>query len=292
MSQQITPNEQLKPVLKTRKVRPWHRPAVQIFFFILVALITLNEALEKANLPEIPLLAGASLHAICPFGGVVSIYDFVTAGKFLQRIHESSFILMGAALILAVGFGPVICGWVCPLGTFQEWISKIGRKVLGKKFNHLIPEKVDNYLRYFRYVILALVLYYTVTSAKLVFQSYDPYFALFNFWSEEVAFTALLILGITIMLSFFMERPWCKYACPYGAFLGIFNLFRIFKIRRKASTCINCRLCDKACPMNIQVSEKKTVLNHQCITCMKCTSEEACPVANTVDLTTKGEKTS
>jgi len=26
------------------------------------------------------------------------------------------------------------------------------------------------------------------------------------------------------------------------------------------------------------------VLNHQCISCLKCTSEQACPVADTVEL--------
>ena len=52
----------------------------------------------------------------------------------------------------------------------------------------------------------------------------------------------------------FVERPFCKYACPYGAVLGVFNLFRIFGIKRRKSSCISCKACDKACPMNIDVS--------------------------------------
>ena len=83
-----------------------------------------------------------------------------------------------------------------------------------------------------------------------------------------------------------MERPFCKYACPYGAVLGVFNLFRIVKIRRNPSTCIDCKACDKACPMNIPVSTGGAVRNHQCIACLKCTSEQACPVKNTVAMTT------
>ncbi|WP_459930944.1 4Fe-4S binding protein [Desulfosporosinus burensis] len=110
-----------------------------------------------------------------------------------------------------------------------------------------------------------------------------------NFWSSEVALPSLIILGITISVSFFIERPWCKYACPYGAVLGLFNLFRIFRIQRKSSSCINCKACDKACPMNINVSTNNTVRNHQCISCLKCTSEHTCPVASTVEFSTKGE---
>ena len=119
-----------------------------------------------------------------------------------------------------------------------------------------------------------------------MFADIDPYFALFNFWSGEVTLTAIIILVVVLGLSLFVERPFCKYACPYGAVLGVFNLFRIFKIKRQTSTCIDCKRCDRDCPMNIVVSEGGVVRDHQCISCMKCTSEQACPVENTVAFTT------
>ncbi len=271
----------------SKKNKPWFRPVIQIFFFALVALISFNTFIEQFG-KKIPLVSDASLHAICPFGGVVSIYKFFTVGTFVQKIHESSFILMIIAFILAVAFGPVICGWVCPFGTFQEWIGKIGKKIFKRKYNTFIPAKFDKYLRFTRYILLALVIFQTATTAKLMFQGIDPYFALFNFWTGEVAIAAYIILGFTMFLSLFIERPWCKYACPYGAVLGIFNLFRIFKIRREKTTCTNCKACDKNCPMNIPVSSSVIVRDHQCISCLQCTSENSCPVENTVELTSKG----
>ncbi len=266
-----------------KKSKTWYRTAVQIFFFILVALTSLNELLAEKGL-AVPFLKKASLHAICPFGGVVSIYKFITAGSFVQKIHESSFVLMFIGFFLAILFGPVICGWVCPFGSYQEWIGKIGKKLFKKKYNNLIPEKIDQYMRYLRYGVLAVVIYITATTAKLVFQSVDPYHALFNFWSEEVSVTGLTVLGIFTVLALIIERPWCKYACPYGAVLGVFNLVRIFKIKRNAATCIQCKACDRACPMNIKVSRQDIVRNHQCISCLKCTSEYACPVKDTIEL--------
>lgn len=278
------------PILKTVKSRkPKTRFYVQTFFFFLVALITLNKALSEIGL-SIPYISNGSLHAICPFGGVASLYKFATAGTFVQKIHESSFVLMVIAFLLAILFGPVICSWVCPFGTFQEWLAKIGRKLFGKRFNHFIPASVDNVLRYLRYVVLFLVLYLTFTTTKLIFQDVDPYFALFQFWSDEVALSAFIILGATILLSLIIDRPWCKYACPYGAVLGIFNLFRVFKIRRLPSSCSDCKLCDRNCPMNITVSSGQAVLNHQCISCLSCTSENSCPISDTVEFTTKGGK--
>ncbi len=265
----------------TRKKRLWIRTAVQIFFFALIALISINHTLAESG-KSIPFLSSASLHGLCPFGGVVTIYKYITAGSFVQKIHESAFILMILGFLLALILGPVFCGWVCPLGSFQEWIAKIGKKIFKRRYNHFIPEKADKYLRYLRYLVAAWVIFVTARSATLVFANVDPYFALFNFWSSEVAIGGLVVLGVTILLSLFVERPWCKYACPYGALLGIFNLFRIGKLRRNEKTCINCKKCDQVCPMNIKVSEVKVVKNHQCISCLKCTSEDACPVANTV----------
>jgi len=268
--------------------RIWIRPIVQIFFFAFILLVSVNHTLSEAGI-GIPFLSSASLHALCPFGGVVSIYQYATSGTFVQKIHESSFILMILGFLLALLFGPVFCGWVCPFGSIQEWVGKIGKKLFKRKYNQFIPYKVDVVLRYARYLMLAWVLYMTATSAKLFFADIDPYFALFNLWTSEVAVGGVVILAVILVASLFVERPWCKYACPYGAVLGIFNLFRIFRIRRVPGTCKLDGACDIACPMNITVSKQTIIRDHQCISCMECTSEAKCPAAGTVDFIAGGK---
>lgn len=271
----------MKTVKKQKKI--WLRRGIQAFFFLFIALVAVNHQLSE-NGGGIPFLSNASLHALCPFGGVVSIYQYLTTGTFVQKIHESSFILMLLGFLLALLFGPVFCGWVCPLGTVQEWFSGIGKRIFKRRFNRFIPYHIDRYLRYLRYGVLVWVLYMTAYSGKLIFAEVDPYFALFNFWSSEVAIGGVIILLLTLVLSLFVERPWCKYACPYGALLGLFNLIRIFKIRRNKHTCISCGACSRVCPMNIPVMDNDVVKNHQCISCLECTSEAACPVSDTVVL--------
>jgi ferredoxin len=194
----------------------------------------------------------------------------------------SSVILMGLILLLAVLFGPVFCGWVCPLGTIQEWIGKVGRKVFGKRYNHFIPGRLDHYMRYLRYGVLVWVVFVIARSGQLLFERVDPYNALFTFWTKEAEMPSLIILALTLGASLLIERPWCKYLCPYGALLGLFNKFRIFKIIRNEESCISCGKCDRSCPMNIPVSNRKTVKDSQCISCLKCTSELGCPVEETV----------
>lgn len=266
------------------------RTGVQIGFFVLVALVVTAHSVSELGV-SIPFIEGASLHAICPFGGVVTLYTLITEGSFVQKIHEASLVLAAVVVVLSVIFGPVFCGWICPFGTFQRWMASLGKRLLGRRYGKVIPHRLDQSMRYLRYAVLAAVVIATAVSAKLVFSDYDPYFALFNFWTGEVALTAFIILGLIMLLSLVVERPFCRYACPYGALLGLSNRFRIFKIRRVASTCIDCKACDRACPMGINISEAAAVTDAQCISCLRCTSEQACPVPDTVVVTSaKGPK--
>jgi polyferredoxin len=291
----IYPADSLLPASRERRKTMSRKPTagkkkttrtiVQIAFFVLIALITVNHGLKESGKASIPIFASASTHAVCPFGGVVTLGTLFSDGTYVSKIHASAVVLMIAAFLTALIFGAAFCGWICPFGSFQELLARMGRRIGGKKFNTLVPKRLDKLLRYLRYAVLVWVLYVTTISGKLIFADYDPYYALFNFWSGDVALSALIILGLVMVLSLFIERPFCKYACPYGALLGIFNLFRFFGIRRKADTCISCGACDRACPMNIEVSTAYIVRGHQCIGCMKCTSEQACPVPATVTMT-------
>ena len=246
------------------------RRIVQIFFFVLIGVIAVTEI--------------ASLHALCPFGGVVTLYSVITQDTLVQKIHMSSIILMGLIFFSAILFGPVFCGWICPLGSIQEWIGKLGKKLFPQKYNYFIPLKADRVMRYFRIIVLIWVVYITAKSGQLMFSNIDPYQALFKFWTEDVTILSLIILGVTLVSSLFVSRPWCRYLCPYGALLGFFNKIRIFKITRNANTCINCGECDQACPMRITVSDNEKVTSLQCISCYECTSQRNCPIADTVNM--------
>ncbi|MGB9814170.1 MAG: 4Fe-4S binding protein [Thermovenabulum sp.] len=81
-------------------------------------------------------------------------YKLITEGSFVQKIHESSFVLLAIVIILSILFGSVFCGFICPFGSVQEWIGKLGKIIFKKRFNKFIPSKYDRYFRYFRYIVL------------------------------------------------------------------------------------------------------------------------------------------
>lgn len=266
-----------------KKAKNSARVYIQIFFFVLIGFIAINHSLAEVG-KGIPLLSDASLHALCPFGGVVTLFNIFTLGSFIPKIHMSSIILMTIVFILAIFLGPIFCGFICPFGTIQEWIGKVGKRIWKKRYNTFIPQKIHRILIWFRYIVLIMVVYITAKSGYLVFSDIDPYNALFTFWTEDVSIKALIALIVVLLAALFVERPWCKYACPYGALLGLSNKIRIFKIRRKNDTCINCNKCSNNCPMMIEVAKKEIVTSLQCISCFECTSEKSCPVADTVNM--------
>lgn len=100
----------------------WIRRVVQWFFFLLTALVSANHTLLESG-KGIAFLSSASLHAVCPFGGVETLYTFAASGLLVKKIHDSSLVLAGIVLLLSFLCGPVFCGWVCPLGTIQEWVG-------------------------------------------------------------------------------------------------------------------------------------------------------------------------
>ncbi len=248
------------------------RVIVQIVFLVFVVYLSIGHNLAERG---VQLPGAANLHAVCPFGGIVAAYTFVTSGDTVQKLHDSNYYMLIALLISLVLSGAFFCGWLCPMGTVQEWFGKLGKKAFPKWYN-AVPKKLDRLLRLGKYAVLAFVLFQTARTGQLMFGDLDPYYNLLHIWTDEIALTGYLSVAITLFLSLLVERPFCRYACPLGAVNGLFNLFSFLTIKRNKTTCITCKICDKACPAGIVVSEQRTVRNLECIRCMQCV--EACPV--------------
>ena len=254
------------------------RLASQIVFFVLVGAIVTNHNLAETG-DSLAFIPSVSLHAICPFGAVETFASLVTGAGLIRQLHASVMIMGAAVLLLTVLFGPVFCSHICPLGSIQEWFGRLGKKIFKSKYNKLVPRKVHKMLKYLRYVVLVLIVWQTFQSGTLLFAGYDPYYALYHFWTGAATITAIAILGVTLLLSLAIERPWCKYACPYGGLLGLISKISLFKIRRSDTACISCGKCKDQCPMLVDITAKEKISDTLCNRCMQCTAQEGgCPV--------------
>lgn len=219
--------------------------------------------------------------ALCPFGGLETLGSWLSDGLLLKRVALSSLLLLGASVGTALVFRRAFCGRICALGFLQEAFGGLGRKLFRRRLT--MPAWLDRPARYLKYVVLVVVLWLTWQAADLVIRPYDPW-AAYNHLSSAEVFTefgiGLAILGVSLAGSVLYDRFFCKYACPMGAFLGLISRVSIFKIRRNAETCIDCKLCDKACPVNVVVSTAESVTSPECIDCGECVA--ACPVKDTL----------
>ena len=220
----------------------------------------------------------ASIDALCPFGGVETLWTWITTGAFVPKTHPSNFVLLIGLLLATIASGAAFCGWICPFGTLQDALTWLRERVRIPAID--VPEKLDRWMRYGRYVTLALILYMTVSTAKLWFADYDPYRTIFGLgWIFEFnaveqwpAYTiALAILGA----SFFIPRFWCKYTCPLGGALSLLSHVSLLRIRRTESTCKGCALCARPCPVGIAVEKASPLVSTNCIGCLACV--ETCP---------------
>ncbi|HOV62503.1 MAG TPA: 4Fe-4S binding protein [Spirochaetia bacterium] len=239
------------------------------FFAILVTVLSVLHA----KLQGMP-----SIDALCPFGGLETIYSLLAGGEFLKRIFPSSLIILGGAVVLAILFGRYFCGWLCALGAFQGLAGRIGKIIFKKRFT--VPKVIDKPLRYLKYIVLFLILYFTWKIGDLIVRPYDPFAAFAHLtagfgelWGEFAV--GLLILAGSFILSIFYDRVFCKYLCPMGAFLGILSKIPLYRIRREESTCTHCNICNKRCFMGIDVAHPDAVTSAECINCLECVT--ACP---------------
>lgn len=262
---------------RTMRKQRWIRTAVQIAVAVLVtAGVAVHILDESGALPAI-----SNLHAICPFGGVETSLRLITEGRFVSKTYPSNLWMLLAATAATVVVGALFCGWLCPLGSVQDWIGKLGRRIFGRRYNTFVPQRLDRVLGYLRYAVLGLIVLKTTEAVHLVFAAYDPYYALVRFWTGDALPSAVAVLAVVLAASLFVERPWCRWLCPFGAVQGLLQLAAPWKIRRNAALCTDCGCCSRVCPMRIDVATKNAVLDTRCNRCGECLA--ACPVRGALD---------
>jgi polyferredoxin len=201
----------------------------------------------------------------------------------LSAYSVTSFLAFVAVAVVA---GAVFCGWGCPLGTAQEAVGALGRRLLGRRYNRFIPVHLRRRLRYSRYLVAAaLLLFPAVGFVAWWGENAVPDAVVRGVWTGVPFSTAAIAVTLAVLgASLLVERPWCTFFCPTGAAFGLANLVRLRTVRRNVDLCISCGKCERACPVQVPITSGEIVGDPFCIGCLRCVADDVCPVSGALEV--------
>ncbi len=224
----------------------------------------------------------------------------VRAQQVTVQVLIPVFITLSTFLLFFFVLGKAFCAWVCPLGTVQELLYRLGRK-LGLAARS-VPASGLPKLRPIKWLILIGLVFLL---PLLVGLGYAPHAAgnpycdicpsrivttLLTANTEELALNASSNVGLTlgiignvltgfiIVAALVYRQPFCRI-CPMLAMNAIFrhaSLLRLVKVEN--DKCDKCGICTRACPMDIPEihhDHGRKAYNEDCTLCGRCA--EFCP---------------
>jgi phosphonate transport system substrate-binding protein len=221
-----------------------------------------------------------------PLGNLLPFTAYESVG---YEVVSSALLAWGALFLVTMVFGRLVCGWLCPLGFFQDAGERLLAR-LGVKLRRPVEQP-----RAARALLAAVVLGHfavmpllasPVRVWRLDLHFREPWLLGFPFRAGLFALDLALVfalIGIVLPLVF-GPRPYCKLVCETGLLLDRAGAHALGRIRRNAGferdVCISCQKCASVCPQGIDVFEEvhlfDQVVNTDCVACLRCV--DACPV--------------
>lgn len=173
--------------------------------------------------------AGARTRLLFLGGVVVGGYglDVQLSAPWLQSLARGEFPAWSASPalwlltfgVLAIGVfqGPVYCAHGCPFGAAQELVGRLGQRF---GLARVAPAQARIRARAIKYVVLACVLMTPLLAGPARAVAWDPLAA---WMAQAPARLGLVLAGVAGVASLVWFRPWCRFLCPVGAFLNLFN---------------------------------------------------------------------
>ena len=227
----------------------------------------------------------AGVEGWLPIAGLMNTKYFLLTGR-VPAIHPAAMFLFIGFLLMSLLLKKAFCSWLCPVGTFSEFLWRVGRRVFGR--NLRLPRWSDIPLRGLKYILLAL---FVGVIGGMSAEALDGFMAtpyglvadvkMLNFF-RDMGVTAAVVIALLVLLSMLIQNFWCRYLCPYGALMGLASLLSPVKIRRDAEACIDCSKCAKACPSGLAVDKLVQIRTVECTACMACVA--VCPAENALQL--------
>jgi len=223
---------------------------------------------------------------ISAFSGLEELFTSLVTGTFSLSAIWPDLLAFVAVIPMTILVGRFFCGWMCAFGSLTDWVYRIFSRWTKSRIR--LSRKADSIFKGLKYVVLAalLVLGWLAGSLSLSIMSpWDAFGMLFTVGAVPALLYVLqsllpgfILLVVILAASVFVERFFCRYLCPMGAFFAITSGARLVYIDKPRDSCGKCQICTKNCAMGIPLNQMDKVKSGECIGCMKCV--DACPRKN------------
>ncbi len=259
------------------------RTVIQIIFLAGTILIGLRHIMPGES------SKGGAFDVFCPFGAIETLWPYLTTGQTLKTTSPLNFSIFLGVLGVSLLAGRAFCGWLCPIGTLQDFLTTISRRLFGNKKLKLagkqisLPYKIsprnDAWLRSLKYLVLVVILLASTFAIYPPLREICPARALLSFQLTTPLLWSVLITFVITSLA--NRRFWCKYLCPLGAVLAPLNKIAPLRLVLNKNSCTSCQRCDAACPMDIP-DLTNNLRSAECIECLEC--QETCHEKDALEL--------
>lgn len=183
-------------------------------------------------------------------------------------------VMIGLWFAMTLVLGKAWCSYGCFFGGIEEGFAALPRRRRLHRF-------VVKYGSVLRLIPWAMLVFVVLASAALFEPVYCMWLCPFKTVTEFPAVrnveTAIqfgifvtLFVGLVVVLPLLTKkRTQCGFFCPFGAFQSLFNKINLFEIRFNREKCVDCTLCQTACP-TVALSKESVKAGRTLMNCMKC----------------------